>query len=262
MHYDLNSDLIDVYKTIQNKNCKDELFNCLFIFINEYDKIKKIDKKDLPNILNRKPNNKNEALKCKENYYYWIRSKYNSLIKNNSQKQKDIIEKSAMFIFLNKTGFRGMYRVGPNGFNIPYGNYKKTPKFFTKNEFNAISDLIKDVKFICCHFNESFENIRKDDFIYLDPPYAPVNKKSFVKYTKNGFTYENHLELFGKIKKISQTDGVKLLMSNSKVKLVEDNFTNNGLDVDNIFNIEDVIVRRAINSKNPAAKAKEVLIWN
>ena len=103
----------------------------------------------------------------------------------------------------------------------------------------------------------------KGDFIYLDPPYAPVDKKSFVGYTKDGFTYEKHIELFNMIKKIIKYDGVKILMSNAKVKLVEDNFCNGeGKDEKKKFNIEDVLARRAINSKNPGAKAKEVLIWN
>ena len=260
--YDLNSDLINVYKTIQNIESKNKLFDCLFKIVNEYDSIAKVDKKKLSKVLNRKSKNKEEAQKCKENYYYWIRSKYNSGV------DVDIIKKSAMFIFLNKTGFRGMYRVGPNGFNIPYGHYKKTPKFFTKKEYDLISDLIQDVEFVSCGFETSLTNFVKGDFIYLDPPYAPIDKNSFVGYTKDGFAYEKHIELFDIIKKIGYIDGVssevKFLMSNAKVKLVEDNFCHDGDDEDEKkkINIEDVLARRAINSKNPGAKAKEVLIWN
>jgi len=264
--YDLNRHLIDVYKTIQNKKNKDKLFDYLFKIINEYDSIGVIDEKNVSKVLNRKPKNKKEALMCKENYYYWIRSNYNSLINNEIKKKENIIKKSAMFIFLNKTGFRGMYRVGPNGFNIPYGHYKKTPKFFTKKEYDLISNLIKDVEFICCSFETSLEKVVKGDFIYLDPPYAPIDKKSFVGYTKDGFTYENHIELFNQIKKIGFIGNeIKFLMSNAKVKLVEDNFCQIGdedKDEKKKFNIEDILARRAINSKNPGAKAKEVLIWN
>ena len=273
--YDLNADLINVYKTIQNIESRDKLFNYLFKIVKEYNSITKVEEKDLDNVLNRKPKNKKEAMLCKENYYYWIRSKYNNM--NTSvgavDVGDDVIKKSAIFMFLNKTGFRGMYRVGPNGFNIPYGHYKKTPKFFTKKEYDLISDLIQDVEFICCSFETSLTNFVKGDFIYLDPPYAPVDKKSFVGYTNDGFTYEKHIKLFDMIKNIIKYDGVKILMSNAKVKLVEDNFCQVGGDGNGDgdgdgdgekkkFNIEDVLARRAINSKNPGAKAKEVLIWN
>ena len=70
--------------------------------------------------INRNPKNISEAKIAKENYYYWIRNKYNKLL----SVEKQSILGSAMFIFLNKTCFRGVHRVGPNGFNVPYGNYK------------------------------------------------------------------------------------------------------------------------------------------
>ena len=105
---------------------------------------------------------------------------------------------------LNKTGFRGMYREGPKGFNIPYGHYKKTPTIVTKKELDEISNLIKNVEFIVSDFKDSIKNVKEGDFIYLDPPYAPENKKSFVGYTAEGFSLETHNKLFNEVKQFDK----------------------------------------------------------
>jgi DNA adenine methylase len=154
-------------------------------------------------------------------------------------------------MFINKTCFRGMYREGPNGFNVPYGHYKKTPTIITESELNTISDLIKDVEFIHSDFRDSIKNVNERDFVYFDPPYAPENKTSFVGYVSEGFTLETHKSLFDEIKKMK---GVKFILSNAKVEMVIENFSD--------YNCQDVKVRRAINSKNPGATTTEVIIYN
>ena len=233
--YDFNSILINVYKHIQNN--KDELYEKMKLYFDEYDSIK-------GNEFIKKPLNLEEAKTSKESYYYWIRNKFNNIDKNS-------VECSALFIFINKTCFRGMYREGPNGYNVPYGHYKKTPKMLTKNELYNISELIKNVEFKYCSFTESIKNVKNGDFVYLDPPYAPENSRSFVGYTADGFSLETHKQLFDEIKKLGQT---KFLMSNAKVDLVTDYFKD--------YNCEDIIARRAINSKKPGSKTTEVFIYN
>jgi len=235
--YDINYDLINVYKNIQSN--KDELFTYIDFYINEYHNIKGTE-------INRKPLTLDEAKTSKESYYYWIRNKYNNIDKSS-------IECSALFMFINKTCFRGMYREGPNGYNVPYGHYKKTPTIITKSELDYISELIKDVEFIHSDFNNSFTNILEGDFVYLDPPYAPETKKSFVGYNIDGFTLDTHKQLFNNIINLNEKN-IKFIMSNSKVELVIDYFHN--------FNISDIKARRAINSKNPAATTTEVIIYN
>lgn len=233
--YDINENLINVYKNIQNK--KDDLYHYINIYINEYDKI---DGK----IINRKPQNIDEAKTSKESYYYWLRNKFNNIDKNT-------IECSALFMIINKTCFRGMYREGPNGYNVPYGHYKKTPNIITREELDIVSDLIKDVEFIHRDFNISLKNIKEGDFVYLDPPYAPENKKSFVNYVSEGFSLETHNNLFNQIKNLKN---IKFAMSNSKVDLVTSNFKD--------YICEEIIAKRAINSKNPNSTTIEVLIYN
>ena len=233
--YDINNALINVYKHIQ-KN-KDELYKLINFYITEYDNIKGI-------IVNRKPNSIEEAKTSKESYYYWLRNKYNNIDKNT-------VECSALFMIINKTCFRGMYREGPNGYNVPYGHYKKTPTIISKTDLNYISDLIKDVEFKQSSFIDSIKYIKKSDFAYFDPPYVPEKSTSFVKYVEDGFNLETHQLLFNEIKKLGN---IKFVMSNAKVELVTNNFKE--------YNCEDIIARRAINSKKPGSTTTEVIIYN
>jgi DNA adenine methylase len=108
--YDINNDLINLYKNIQK--FPDDFHTCLSIYFTEYD--------DSEN---------------KEKYYYSIRDRYNKHTSSN-------IERSAMFLFLNKTCFRGVYREGPNGFNVPYGHYKKTPEMISLEEMDCTKYLL------------------------------------------------------------------------------------------------------------------------
>lgn len=232
---DINSVLINVFKHIQNN--REELYNFIDFYLNEYDNITGED-------INRSPNSIEEAKTSKESYYYWMRNKYNNIDKNS-------VECSALFIFINKTCFRGIYREGPNGFNVPYGHYKKTPKFITKKELNEIYELIKNVVFSHRKFEDSMRIIKEGDFIYLDPPYAPENINSFVNYVKDGFELKSHILLFEEIKKLKN---VRFVLSNSKVELVIENLKD--------YNCEDILARRAINSKKPGSTTTEVIIYN
>lgn len=144
-----------------------------------------------------------------------------------------------------------MYREGKNGYNVPYGHYKTTPTVITRQELDKISELIKDVKFVGCDFMESLKKVKKGDFVYIDPPYAPVNATSFVGYVSDGFSLETHNRLFDMIKKLGKK---KFVMSNANVELVTTAFKG--------YNCEEIIARRAIHSKKPGSTAKEVIIYN
>ena len=235
--YDLNKGLINVYKHIQNN--KDDLFNHIETIINDYDELTGDE-------INRKPQTLEEAITSKESYYYWLRNKF-----NNSNKAS--VEYSALFMVINKLCFRGIYREGPNGFNVPYGHYNKTPTIITKEDINRISGLIKDVNFTCCDFMDVFKKMKKNDFVYFDPPYAPENPKSFVKYLEGGFDLECHEKLFDNILKLDKKH-VRYVLSNAKVDMVLDKFSE--------CNIDEITARRAINSKNPESTTKELIIHN
>jgi len=235
--YDLNADLINVYRNIQTN--KDILFTHIEHYISEYDGL-------TGTVINRKPKTLIEAKTSKESYYYWLRNKYNNI-------DKELVECSALFMFLNKTGFRGMYRIGPNGLNIPYGHYKKTPTIITRTELDAVSKLIQPVEFICCGCNESIQRAKEGDYVYLDPPYAPETANSFVGYTAEGFNLAAHNKLFSDIVALNNKK-IKFTLSNAKVDLVTDYFKD--------FTINDIMARRSINAKKPGSKTMEVLINN
>ena len=232
--YDLNENLINFYNNVKFK-CTDfiELF---MYYLDEYDSIK-------GNIINRNAVNKNEALTSKESYYYYIRNIFN----NNN---KNTLESAVLFLFLNKTCFRGIYRVGPNGYNVPYGHYKTTPKI-TKESIKNFSKIIECVNFIKNDFNESFKNIKSNDYVYLDPPYYPINKNSFIKYNLESFNEKTSVKLFELVKQLKD---IKFTMSNSDSIFVKEYF--------NEYSIKEIIAKRAINSKNPGEKTKELIINN
>lgn len=231
--YDFNKNLIFTYKTI--KNNVDKLINKLQNIITEYKNIEKI--KDTL----RKPTTYEERLISKECYYYYIRNKYNKIINNND------IMIAVYFIFLNKTCFRGVHRIGPNGFNVPFGNYKN-PNIICVDNIRKLSQLFKKVNFYHMDFRKSIIDNNIDNFIYMDPPYVPENKKSFTKYNVNGFNEKDHIELF----KICNNIKCNFLMSNSNTLLVKNNMKK--------FKIEEIECKRSINSINPGSKVKEILI--
>jgi DNA adenine methylase len=99
------------------------------------------------------------------------------------------------------------------------------------------------------------DKVTMDDFIYLDPPYAPENSKSFVGYTTDGFDIDQHKMLFAKTKEL-KAKNVKMVMSNAAVDLVKDSFP----APDYVTKV--ISCKRHINSKKPDAKANEVLITN
>lgn len=241
--YDLNEPLIYVYKNIQTQPlalC--DKIQCLIKDFNECGN----------GVINRKPQTIEEAKTAKENYYYWIRSQYNKMMAHD----KKTILGSAMFVFLNKTCFRGVFRVGPNGFNVPYGYYHN-PEIINWQHLEQIHFLVQDVVFECCDFTASLATVEAGDFVYLDPPYAPETNTSFVGYTENGFGLEKHKTLFEMVHALSSGSNKKVMMSNADVELIRENFTNN-----DIYHISSILCKRSINSKKPDAKAKEVIIKN
>jgi DNA adenine methylase len=181
--------------------------------------------------VNRKPSTLEEALTSQESYYYWIREKF--------RKEST----SAMFLFLNKTCFRGVYREGPSGFNVPF-EHKKHTNLFDEDHLRKVAILIKDVVFTVSSFEDVLPLVKPSDFVYLDPPYVPLNATSFVGYTSDGF--DKHETLFKMCHRLN------MVMSNADVPLIKEVFAN--------YHTKIISCRRAIHSKDPSKRVNEILI--
>ena len=236
--YDINPHLISLYQTVKSDRWE-ELHHTIQAYIEEYDACK-------GTTVNRNPTTLAEARTSKESYYYWMRRQFNTLLPVS-------LEHAALFVVVNKTCFRGMYREGPNGYNVPYGHYKTTPKMLTLEEWRNIHDLIKDVEFHRMGFQESLKRPQQGDFVYLDPPYVPLSATSFVGYVKDGFGMDNHQQLFQMIDDLHKKK-TRFSMSNAKTDLVTGHFGK--------YTIKTLRCRRAINSKKPESTALEVLVSN
>ena len=234
---DLNPNLIGLYINVQLH--VDELITEVKILSDEY-------LASNGTIINRKATNLVEASTSPESYYFWIRSRFNAL----STEEKISVPGSAMLLFMNKTGWRGLYREGPNGINVPFGNYKN-PLILDTIHIKAVSALIQNVIFTCSSFKEVIPHIKEGDFVYLDPPYVPESEKSFVAYNASGFNKEDHLLLF---QICNELNNIKMVMSNADVPIVREAFSE--------FNICSISCKRAIHSKNPGSKTNEALISN
>lgn len=249
---DLNKNLIDLYNCIKNNN--NDLLKYLNKFKKKYDEapINKNNDEKRKKIIVFKTMKENKE-KSKEHLYYFYRKVFNKLKINN----ENIIKKSALFIFLNKTSFRGVYRENSSGlFNVPFGNYEKLEMFNTDN-IKKCSELFNkyNISFVNINFINLVGKIKfdKNTFVYLDPPYYPENETSFTSYTADDFNKEQHINLINLCKFISQKNG-KFLLSNSDTKFIKDNLKE--------FMIKIINCKRQINSKNPGATTNEVLIYN
>ena len=192
-------------------------------------------------------------------YYYEKREEYNSL-KINSEMNN--IEKAILFIFLNKTCFNGLYRVTKKGkFNVPMGAYKK-PKICDEENLKNVSLTLRNVKIVYADYRKSEKFIDGKTFVYIDPPYRPLNiTSSFTSYTENDFNDKEQIELAEYINVLNKK-GAKIVISNSDPK-------NNDID-DNFFdklyknyNINRVKATRMLNSNASLRGAiNELLITN
>ena len=218
---DINEDLINTYKTIASR--PKELISILQTLQNEFHELEGQDE-------------------AKKEYYYSKRELYNT-------KKEEQSGQAALFIFLNRTCFNGLYRVNRrNEYNVPMGSYKR-PTICDKENILAVSEALQQVEILCGDYEETIKYADNNTLFYFDPPYKPLSEtSSFNSYAKDEFNDAEQIRLRDFCNKLDIL-GYTWILSNSDLKGKDehDNFFD---DLYSDFNIQRVDARRSINA-NP-----------
>lgn len=182
-----------------------------------------------------------------EKYYYALRERYNDKL----MKDEFDIELAALFVFINKHCFNGLYRVNGKGlFNVPYNNSRK--QSIDVDSIRAASEYLKHVTILEGDFQTACENAKAGDFIFIDSPYAPLNPTSFEAYTKEGFDIESHKRLADLYDELTAR-GCYCMLTNHNTELINELYGNKG------YRIDVVSVKRLINSDASKRVGKRLL---
>ena len=183
-------------------------------------------------------------------YYYTIREHYNDKLMRSEYD----VELAALFVFINKHCFNGLYRVNGKGlFNVPYNNSRRVS--VDEDVIIATSEYLRGVTIIDGDFEQACKNAKKGDFVFIDSPYAPLNPTSFESYTKEGFDIESHKRL-AKLYDELTARGCYCMLTNHNTELINELYGNKD------YKIDVVSVKRMINSDASNRVGEEVIICN
>jgi hypothetical protein len=183
-------------------------------------------------------------------YYYTIREHYNDKLMRSEYD----VELAALFVFINKHCFNGLYRVNGKGlFNVPYNNSRRVS--VDEDVIIATSEYLRGVTIIDGDFEQACKNAKKGDFVFIDSPYAPLNPTSFESYTKEGFDIESHKRL-AKLYDELTARGCYCMLTNHNTELINELYGNKN------YKIDVVSVKRMINSDASNRVGEEVIICN
>jgi len=231
---DVNTDLINTYKAITES--VEEVIQLLKGWEKEYHSL-------------------SEKEEEKKVYYYSKRKLFNSRVSN-------FFIQAALFIFLNKTCFNGLYRVNKkNLFNVPIGSYKK-PLICDDENLSLVSQSLKKVLILDGDFEQTISCVENQTCFYLDPPYKPLSEtSSFNSYAKDIFDDKEQIRLKNFCDTLDSLN-CQWILSNSDVKgnNHKDNFFD---DLYEKFKIDRVLAKRSINANaSKRGQLTELLIMN
>ncbi|WP_072870631.1 DNA adenine methylase [Desulfofundulus thermosubterraneus] len=177
-------------------------------------------------------------------YYYWIRSVDPATL--------NPVQRASRFLYLNKTGYNGLWRVNKKGqYNVPFGRYKY-PKIVDEEKLSKASAALKNAEIRCGDFSLVLEVARPGMFIYLDPPYYPLSETSnFTSYTAGQFHERDQLRLADLFRELDRR-GCLVMLSNSDTQFVRKLYVG--------YDIKIVYARRAINCRGDRRGAVTELV--
>ena len=180
------------------------------------------------------------------------------LTRQRDPRTLDLVERAARLIYLNKTGYNGLYRVNRSGqFNVPFGRYDN-PAICDEPRLRAAAEALRrrSVSIQVADFEEVTEQAEAGDAVYFDPPYVPLSKTAnFTAYHREIFGSEEHVRLAVTFKRLTRRR-VPAVLSNSSSEETERLYRGRGVQ------IERVLVARPINSKSSARGNVAELIVN
>lgn len=216
---DINKDLMNCYRAIKN------------------------DPKLIANILERH----NVNYQKDEKYYYKVRERFNKYLEERSLKQ------AARFIFLIHSSFNGIYRVNLKGkYNVPIG--KRKPALPSLEYLNEISEKLKGNYLSTKSYIKIFNKTQKNDFIYLDPPYPPLNGTSYFQhYSKDKFPQKDQKKVVDFANELNDKNCF-VMVSNADTEMIRELYKD--------WNIIELETTRFINCKSKRLKVNELIITN
>lgn len=185
---DINNNLINCYKVIKNDN---------------------------PQLINELKNDKYSNTRIK---YDTNRQRFNSIKCNDNEND---IERAALFIYLNKCCFNGLYRENlKSEFNVPFGKMKN-PVICDESNLESVNKVLCNVELQYCEYQYILEFVKPNDFVYLDPPYY----EKFSDYTSKRFNQQYHLKLKNFVDKLTDI-GAHVMLSNSNTDFIRNLYKN------------------------------------
>ncbi|MCS7014707.1 MAG: DNA adenine methylase [Gemmatales bacterium] len=214
---DINAELIDTYQAIRDH------FNEVIRLLRDYPYSKE--------------------------FYYEIRQK--------DPQTLTLPERAARMIYLNKTGYNGLYRVNSAGkFNVPFGRHRR-PRYFDPENLRAVSQALQEVTLLCTSFETVLDRSQPGDWIYFDPPYVPLSRTAnFTEYSAHGFGQAQQQMLRSICIELTKR-GIYITLSNSDTSYVRNLYSMPEFTIDSVF------VGRAINCQGTKRrKVSELIITN
>lgn len=212
---------------------------------NMYLQIKYQPQKVITNL--KKLDGLHESFEDPKEFYYSVRKDFNDNMGSETAVQ------AARFIYLNKHCFNGLYRVNSKGeFNVPF-NGKLSGRSFDEDHLRNVSEVLTHTLVLNKDFEDAVSGAGMHDFVFFDSPYVPLTPTSFTDYTKEGFSYKDHVRLSKVFKELTDR-GCYCMLTNHDTPLIRELYKD--------FRIEVVDVRRSINRNGSDRTGKEVIITN